>query len=92
MAINFYLVVQVNRFYLEENVILGKGRLKNIAHQHYRERIAQYYRRYPYDEWYSFKKEEFSLYDRERGPVEQQLPGQKKGFIYFAKKKSSLVS
>lgn len=40
------------------------------AYEHYREKIAEYFRRYPYDEWYPLSKEEFKVYNDEKGPVE----------------------
>ena len=70
MAINFHVVFQIPRDNLEEYVDeLRRGRLNETAYQHYRERIAQYFRRYPYDEWYPLTKEEFIEYDKEKGPV-----------------------
>lgn len=71
MAINFQLVFHVSRKNLEENLKeLRRGRLNEVAYQHYRESIAQYFRRYPYDEWYSLDKEEFEEYKKEKGDVE----------------------
>ncbi len=70
MAINFHTVIQVPRKNLEELKELRKGRLNKIAYQHYRESIARYFRRYPYDEWYPLNKEEFAEYNKESGPVE----------------------
>ena len=70
MAINFHVVFQIRRNNLEQYCgALRRGRLNETAFQHYRESIAQYFRRYPYDEWYPLTKEEFSEYDREKGPV-----------------------
>lgn len=34
------------------------------------ESIAQYFRRYPYDEWYPLTNEDFLEYNKEKGPVE----------------------
>lgn len=71
MAINFHVVFQISSDYLKQYVEeLRKGRLNKIAFQHYRESIAQYFRRYPYDEWYPLTNEEFLLYNKEKGPVE----------------------
>lgn len=68
MAINFNRIFQVSRDFLVQNLDLRKGRLNDVAYQHYREHMAQYFRRYPYDEWYSLNKEEFEKYkeDKER--------------------------
>ncbi len=71
MAINFHIVFHMRRDYLEKYVEeLRKGRLNKVAFQHYRESIAQYFRRYPYDEWYPLTNEEFSEYTKEKGHVE----------------------
>ncbi|MBM4082926.1 MAG: hypothetical protein FJ278_24680 [Planctomycetes bacterium] len=39
---------------------LRKGRLNPIADEHFRERIAEFFRRYPYDEWYPLDQREFA--------------------------------
>ena len=71
MAINFEVVFQIRRENLEHYITeLRRGRLNEIAFQHYRESIAQYFRRYPYDEWYPLTKEEFTEYNKDKGPVE----------------------
>jgi hypothetical protein len=71
MAVNFHLVFHIFRDNLEQYVEeLRKGRLNKVAFQHYRESIAQYFRRYPYDEWYPLNNDEFAEYNKEKGPVE----------------------
>jgi hypothetical protein len=62
MAVNFHKVFQIPREDLETNIRLRKGRLVKVAFEHFRESIAQYYRRYPYNEWYSFDKDEIDWY------------------------------
>lgn len=70
MAINFHLVFHIFRDNLEQHVEeLRRGRLNKVAFQHYRESIAQYFRRYPYDEWYPLTNEEFEEYNKVNGPV-----------------------
>jgi hypothetical protein len=44
---------------------LRKGRLNITAYEHFRERIAEFYRRYPYDEWYPLDKAEMETYKNE---------------------------
>jgi len=67
MAINFEIVLQLSRENLENYVDeLRRGRLNEIAYEHYRESMAQYFRRYPYDEWYPLDKQEFEEYKREK--------------------------
>ncbi|MCD4767090.1 MAG: hypothetical protein K8R34_11330 [Methanosarcinales archaeon] len=71
IAINFHVVFHIFRDDLEKNVEeLRKGKLNKIAFQHYRESIAQYFRRYPYDEWYPLNNEEFEEYNKNKGPVD----------------------
>jgi hypothetical protein len=62
MIVNFHKVFQIPRADLERNIKLRKGRLVDVAYEHYRESIAQYYRRYPYNEWYPMNREEAALY------------------------------
>jgi hypothetical protein len=62
MAANFHKVFQIQGEDLKENINLRKGRLNKVAYQHYRECIAQYFRRYPYDEWYPLNKSEYQAY------------------------------
>ena len=66
-----HVVFHIFRDDLEKNVKeLRRGRLNKIAFQHYRESIAQYFRRYPYDEWYPLNNEEFEEYNLNKGPVD----------------------
>lgn len=62
MAANFHEVFQIERVDLERNMNLRKGRLASFAYEHYREAIAQYFRRYPYNEWYPFNKAQLEYY------------------------------
>lgn len=65
MAADFQTLVTVDRVFLSQNKNLRVGRLKAVADEHFREHIAQYFRRYPYNEWYPLNKEEFESYKRE---------------------------
>ena len=50
MAVDFHSVLRVSRGYLAQNLArLRRGRLNSIATEHFRERLAEYFRRYPYD-------------------------------------------
>lgn len=70
MAVDFERVFQVRRADIDSHVPkLRKGRLNLQAYEHFRECIAQYYRRYPFDEWYPLDKEEFAQYDAKKGPA-----------------------
>lgn len=62
MAVDFMVTLRVPRVELEELRELRKGRLNAIADEHFRERIGEFYRRYPYDEWYPLDKDELKAY------------------------------
>jgi hypothetical protein len=62
MVINFHKVFRLPRLDLVNSIKLRKGRLTKVAYEHYRESIAQYYRRYPYNEWYSLNNDEAAFY------------------------------
>jgi antitoxin (DNA-binding transcriptional repressor) of toxin-antitoxin stability system len=65
MAVDFAVTLRVPRAELEELRDLRTGRLNPIADEHFRERIAEYFRRYPYDEWYPLDEEELKAYMQE---------------------------
>ncbi len=50
---------------LENLKDLRRGRLNKVADEHFRERIGEFYRRYPYDEWYPLDEQEMALYTKE---------------------------
>jgi hypothetical protein len=63
MVVPFENVFQVPAAGLKIRVArLRRGRLNEVADEHFRESIAQYFRRYPVDEWYPLNKEEFDKY------------------------------
>ncbi len=62
MAVDFSITIRLPRVELVKHCYLRKGRLNNVADEHFRERISEYYRRYPYDEWYPLSGDEFSAY------------------------------
>ncbi len=65
MAVNFEEAFLIDREFLQrKKEKYRKGRLNEIAYQHYREKVSQYYRRYPYDEWYPLNKIEFDYYQK----------------------------
>ena len=41
------------------------GRLNHVADEHFRERISEFFRRYPYDEWYALDEHELAEYKKE---------------------------
>ncbi len=77
MAVDFHSVMRVSRAYLEQNLgQLRSGRLNQLATEHFRERLAEYFRRYPYDEWYPLDKAEFEEYRRSKPEPIEPFPWQ----------------
>lgn len=67
MAADFHSVLRTSRFFLESHISqLRIARLKDIAIEHFREKLSEYYRRYPYDEWYPLDKSEFDEYRKSK--------------------------
>jgi len=62
MAVDFQSVLRLPRPHLEKLKALRVGRLKPVAYEHFREKLAEFFRRYPYDPWYPLNKEEFQEY------------------------------
>ena len=69
-AVDFRTVLQLPREELETFKRLRKGRLNKIAYEHFREKLAQFFRRYPYNPWYPLDKSEFQVYTEMQGDVE----------------------
>ena len=65
MAVDFSMTMRVLRSDLELLFSLRKGRLNSVACQHFRERISEFFRRYPYDEWYALNKDELAAYTKD---------------------------
>jgi hypothetical protein len=78
MAVDFHSVLRVSRTYLEQNLTqLRLARLNQVATEHFRERLSEYYRRYPYDEWYPLDKAEFEEYRRSKPEPIEPFPWQR---------------
>jgi len=77
MAVEFRTVIQLPRKELESFIRLRKARLNAIAYEHFREKLAQYYRRYPYNPWYPLVKEEFDLYAEKQSETVKPYDWQK---------------
>jgi hypothetical protein len=77
-AVDFMVTLRVPRAELEELRDLRKGRLNAIAYEHFRERIGEFFRRYPYDEWYPLDQDELKAYMDEY-PETTPFPWQKTG-------------
>jgi hypothetical protein len=77
MAVDFLTTIRVPRSELEDLRDLRKGRLNEMADEHFRERIAEFFRRYPYDEWYSLTEDEFEAYLQDH-PDARPFPWQRR--------------
>ena len=74
-GVQFYATIRVPRQDMEEMRHLRKGRLNEMARAHFRERIAEFFRRYPYDEWYALSPDELAEY-RHHHPDAEPCPWQ----------------
>ena len=76
-AVDFQVTLSVPRADLEAFRTLRRGRLNDEAYQHFRERLAEYFRRYPVDEWYPYDPVEFAEYRKDytdASPRPYQVP------------------
>lgn len=62
MAVDFMVTLRVPRKDLETLRSMRRGRLNSLSDEHFRERIADFFRRYPYNEWYPLNVEEMAVY------------------------------
>jgi len=62
MAVDLLMTLRIARDDLQSLISLRRGRLNTVAGDHFRERIAYFFRRYAYDEWYPFGKDEIEYY------------------------------
>jgi len=71
MAVDFQSVIRVGREDIEKMKSGHRiGRLNDLAIAHFRERVGEFFRRYPYDEWYPLTKEELEAYRKNKGDSE----------------------
>jgi hypothetical protein len=72
MAVDFQSVLRVSRLYLDQYLSQMRiGRLNEMGAEHFRERLSEYFRRYPYDEWYPLDKAELEEYRKNKPePIE----------------------
>jgi hypothetical protein len=75
MAVDFTVTLRVPRVELEAFRQFRKGRLNPTADEHFRERLAEFFRRYPYDEWYPLNEAELAEYQK-KYPDAQPFPWQ----------------
>ncbi len=77
MAIDFSSMIMVRRIngYPYENMRIA--RLPNVANDHFRAKLSDYFRRYAYDEWYPLSMEELEKYKHDnKDPDIQNFPWQ----------------
>ena len=79
-AVDFTVTIRIQRTDLEVMRHLRKGRLIPLADEHFRERLSEFFRRYPYDEWYSLDTKELAEYqanypDAKAFPWQESLDG-----------------
>jgi hypothetical protein len=65
MAVDFRSVFSLDRDDLARFESHRVGRLTDVAAEHFREKLAEFFRRYPYDPWYPLTREEFEIYLRD---------------------------
>ena len=65
MAVDFLVTIRVLREELEDLRDFRRGRLNELADEHFRERISEFFRRYPYDEWYALNGAELAAYKQQ---------------------------
>ena len=78
MATDFTVTIRLPREDLEQFRFCRQGRLNDVADEHFRERLSEFFRRYPYDEWYSLDDEELAEY-KKRHPDSKPFPWQGSG-------------
>ncbi|MFL6334902.1 MAG: hypothetical protein ACJ754_16445 [Pyrinomonadaceae bacterium] len=80
MGADFLTPIRVPRLTLERMLNFRKGRLNEVAKQHFRERLAEFFRRYAYDEWYPLTREELAEYHKSH-PEAEPFPWQIEGKV-----------
>ena len=61
-AVDFFATFRLSRNDLNSYRRYRIATLNPVARLHFRERISEFFRRYPYDEWYPLNPEEFKEY------------------------------
>ncbi|MGB8509065.1 MAG: hypothetical protein WCD76_11830 [Pyrinomonadaceae bacterium] len=85
MGADFLTPIRIPRIALERLISFRKGRLNDVANQHFRERLAEFFRRYAYDEWYSLTGEELAEYQKNY-PDAEPFPWQREDYVPNDKK------
>jgi hypothetical protein len=79
MAVDFRSIIRLPREDLEGLKNLRVGRLRKEAYEHFREKVAHFFRRYAYDPWYPLTKDEFVAYVGEYDEPVKPYPWQETG-------------
>ncbi|MBM4036599.1 MAG: hypothetical protein FJ291_33095 [Planctomycetes bacterium] len=77
MGVDFRCTMRLPREELERYRHLRRGRLNAVAYDHFRERLAHFFRRYAYDEWYPLRREEMEYYAEQSREAIEWYPWQK---------------
>lgn len=85
MGADFLTPIRLPRETLVKLTSFRKGRLNDMGKHHFRERVAEFFRRFAYDEWYSLDKDELAEY-RKNYPDAEPFPWQKSGEMAGGKK------
>jgi hypothetical protein len=75
-AVDFRVILRVPRTDLEAIKSRRLGRLNPQATEHFRESLGQFFRRYPYDEWYPLTREELEAYAASKREAVPPFPWQ----------------
>jgi hypothetical protein len=76
MGVDFLVTISIPLKDLIDLKYLRRGRLNQLAYEHFRERLSEFFRRYPYDEWYPLDEQELIEYQKEY-PGTPSFPWQK---------------
>ena len=76
MAVDLRILLRVPRVDLEFLRTNRIGKLNHLGREHFRENIAQFFRRYPYDEWYPLNRDEFEEYQKRSSEPIPRFPWQ----------------
>jgi hypothetical protein len=66
MGVDFHATFRLPRAELERYRENRTARLNDVARRHFRERLGEFFRRYPYDEWYPLDPAEFAEYRKQK--------------------------
>ncbi|MEV4140303.1 hypothetical protein AB0J72_50100 [Dactylosporangium sp. NPDC049742] len=78
MAVDFRIPIRLPRENIETMRAANRiGRLNEVSSAHFRERISEFFRRYPYDEWYPLSSDELREYPPSKYGLAPPFPWQR---------------